>query len=270
MIKHSNYGKSRVRLVKVEREGDRHHFREVTVHIQFTGDYDECYIRGDNSRILPTDTMKNTVYALARTAPLGAIEDFGKRLCLHFLDNNPHLHSVRVELEQAHWSRLGKHSFQRGTEVRTASVVDGKSFNSGLKDLILLNTTDSSFEGYVRDPYTTLKEARDRIMGTSVEASWLYAGTNQDFDTLWQAIRSRLVEVFAGHVSPSVQSTLYAMGEAVLADFPCVEEISLSLPNKHCLLVNLEPFGLDNPNEVFLPVDEPHGLIEATLSREHS
>jgi urate oxidase len=268
MIRHSNYGKSKVRLVKVEREGANHEFRELNVHIQFEGDYDECYISGDNSRILPTDTMKNTVYALAGKAPLGAIEDFGKRLCEHFLEHNEHLHSARVEIEEALWSRLGNHSFQKGMEVRTASILDGHSFNSGLKNLILLNTTDSSFEGYMRDPYTTLKEASDRIMGTAVEAHWLYIDGEHDFDLLWTSVRARLVEVFVGHVSPSVQSTLYAMGEAVLADFPAVEEISLSLPNKHCLLVNLEPFGIDNPNEVFLPVDEPHGLIEATLSRE--
>jgi urate oxidase len=271
VIKTSNYGKSRVRLVKVEREGPVHQLRELNVHIQFTGDYDECYVSGDNSRILPTDTMKNTVYALARKAPLGAVEDFGKRLCDHFLAHNPHLRSVRVEIEEANWLRLGNHSFQQGAEVRTAVVVDGTSFRSGLKDLVLLNTTDSSFEGYVRDPYTTLKEAKERIMATAVEARWKYADGDLDFHSLWNttwtAIRARLIEVFVGHVSPSVQSTLYAMGEAVLAGFPAVEEITLSLPNKHCLLVNLEPFGMDNPNEVFVPVDEPHGLIEATLCR---
>jgi len=267
MIKHSNYGKSRVRLAKVEREGETHSFRELNVHIQFTGDYDECYVSGDNSRILPTDTMKNTVYTLAGKGPLGAIEEFGKRLCDHFLECNPHLRSVRVEIEEAQWSRLGKHSFQKGIEVRTASVIDGKSFHSGVKDLILLNTTDSSFEGYIRDQYTTLKEASDRILGTAVEAAWTYTAGGIDFDVVWHSVRARLVEVFVGHVSPSVQSTLYAMGEAVLAEFPMVEEISLSLPNKHCLLVNLAPFGMENPNEVFLPVDEPHGLIEATLSR---
>ena len=244
-----------------------HQFRELNVHIQFTGDYDDCYVRGDNSRILPTDTMKNTVYALARKRPLGAAEEFGKRLCEHFRANNPHLRSVRVELDEAGWTRLGDHSFRKGKEVRTAVVTDGASVSAGVKDLILVNTTDSSFAGYVRDPYTTLKEARERILGTAVEAAWKYVDGGLDFDAAWSAIRAKLIEVFVGHVSPSVQSTLYAMGEAVLADFAEVEEISLSLPNKHCLLVNLEPFGMDNPNEVFLPVDEPHGLIEATLCR---
>jgi len=267
MIRFSNYGKSRVRLAKVERDGGLHNFRELNVHIQFTGDYDDCYVSGDNSRILPTDTMKNTVYALARTASLGAIESFGARLCEHFLRNNEYLRSVRVEIEETTWSRLGAHSFQKGNEVRTTSVVDGASIVSGIKNLVLLNTTNSSFEGYIHDPYTTLKETSDRILGTAVEASWHYEQGPHDFDALWHAIRAKLVEVFVGHTSPSVQSTLYAMGEAVLAAFPPVEDISLSLPNKHCLLVNLEPFGLDNPNEVFLPVDEPHGLIEATLSR---
>jgi urate oxidase len=267
MLKTSNYGKSRVRLVKVERVGGEYRFREVTVHIQFTGDYGDCYVTGDNSRILPTDTMKNTVYALARKAPLGAIEEFGARLCEHFLTRNRHLHSVTVEMEEARWTRLGPHSFQKGLEVRTAKVVDGKRFEAGVRDLILLNTTDSSFEGFIRDEFTTLKEASDRILGTAVEARWAYAAGTAGFDELWERVRKRLVDVFVGHVSPSVQSTLYAMGEAVLAEIPAVEEISLSLPNKHCLLVNLEPFGMDNPNEVFVPVDEPYGLIEATLRR---
>jgi urate oxidase len=267
MLKTSSYGKSRVRLVKVERHPDRHDFKDLTVHIRFIGAYDDCYLMGDNSRILPTDTMKNTVYALARNSPLGAIEEFGKRLCDHFLAGNPDLESVRIDIEQAEWSRIDRHAFRKGSERRTASVVDGKTFHSGIKDMVVLKTTDSAFEGYIKDQYTTLKETSDRILGTAVEANWRYSTSDLDFDAVWQSVRGRMIEVFAGHVSPSVQSTLYAMGEAVLADFPAIEEISLSLPNKHCLLVNLEPFGLDNPNEVFLPVEEPHGVIEATLGR---
>jgi urate oxidase len=267
MLKSSNYGKSRIRLAKVERHESLHLFREVTVHIQFSGDYDDCYLNGDNSRILPTDTMKNTVYAMARKEPLGAIEEFGKRLCEHFLARNSDLDSVRIEIEEAQWSRLGQHSFQKGTEVRTTTVVNGKIFHAGIKDLILLNTANSSFAGFIRDEYTTLKETSDRILGTAVEANWRYSQTGLKYDDVWAAVRKRLVDVFIAHTSPSVQSTLYAMGEAVLADFADVDEVCLSLPNKHCLLVNLEPFGMDNPNEVFLPIDEPYGLIEATICR---
>jgi urate oxidase len=268
MLKSSNYGKARVRLVKVERYPDRHDFKELKVNIQFSGDYDDCYLTGDNSRILPTDTMKNTVYALARKQPLGSIEEFGKRLCRHFLEKNPRLKSVTIEIEENQWSRIDGHTFQkRGGLLRTAWIRDGRFVDAGLKDLTLLKTTDSSFEGYIKDEYTTLKETSDRIMATAVEAAWRYSRTDIDFNSTWSGIRQCLTDAFAAHVSPSVQSTLYSMGEAVLAAFPVVEEISLSLPNKHCLLVDLTPFGMDNPNEVFLPVDEPQGLIEATLRR---
>ncbi len=268
MLKNSNYGKSRVRLVKVERHPDRHDFKEVTVHIQFTGEYDGCYTNGDNSRILATDTMKNTVYALARAQPVGAIEEFAKRLCNHFRIHNPYMRSVTIDIEESVWSRLAPYAFEKGSEVRTARVVDGTTVEAGVKDLVLLKTTGSAFEGYIKDEYTTLKETSDRILATAVEAAWIYAADSQpDYNAMWRAIRQRMVDVFIAHHSPSVQNTLYAMGEAVLADFPTVEEIHLSLPNKHCLLVDLKPLGLDNPNEVFLPVDEPHGLIEATLVR---
>ena len=268
MLKTSNYGKSRVRLVKVERHLDHHDFKELTVHIQFTGEYDDCYTRGDNSRILATDTMKNTVYALASTQPIGAIEEFGQRLCGHFQARNPYLHSVSIDIEESLWSRLAQHAFHKSIEVRTARVTNGTIIEAGIKDLVILKTTGSAFEGYIQEEYTTLKETTDRILATAVEAAWLYAATTQcDYDATWKAVRQCLIEVFVAHPSPSVQNSLYAMGEAVLAQFPAIEEIHLSLPNKHCLPVDLRPLGLDDRNEVFLPVDEPYGLIEATLSR---
>lgn len=268
MLKSSSYGKSRIRLVKVERYADRHDMKDISVNIHFTGEYDDCYLTGDNSRILPTDTMKNMVYAMARQQPIGSIEEFGKRLCTHFQEHNQYLKSVSIEIEEQQWSRIDGHTFQkRGGLLRTAWIRDGRFVDAGVKDLVLLKTTDSSFEGYIKDQYTTLKEASERIMATSVDAAWVYSRSDIDFDQTWSGVRQCLTDSFTAHVSPSVQSTLYAMGQAVIDGFPMVEQISLSLPNRHCLLVDLSPFGMDNPNEVFLPVDEPHGLIEATLRR---
>ncbi len=267
----NQYGKARVRLVKVERHADQHDLREITVQIAFSGDYEQCYITGDNGRILPTDTMKNTVYALAKQAPLDSVEAFGKRLAAHFLENNPALHQTQITLEETRWSRLNDHAFEKGSDEKRTTAIqatrEGVTVTSGLKDLVLLKTTNSSFYGYIKDPYTTLKEATDRIFATSITATWIYTQTDLPFDKQWARIRQSMVDAFAAHQSLSVQHTLYAMGEAVLSTAPEVEQISLTLPNKHCLLVDLRPFGMENPNEVFLPVDEPHGLIEATLRR---
>jgi urate oxidase len=274
----NDYGKSRVRLLRVSRQSDHHEVRELTLQILFEGDFETAHTKGDNRKILPTDTMKNTVYALARQYPLESPEEFGLHLIEHFLTYNPQTSSVSVTISEEAWTRIsygGKPhatAFARsGQERRTAELRgtrEGTSIRSGLSDLIVLKTTKSAFEGFLRDPYTTLKEDRNRILATSVRAAWLYDGEEVEFNTVWQGVRKSMLETFAEHDSQSLQQTLYAMGEAVLDTFDRIREIRLSLPNKHYNLVDLKPFGLENPAEVFVPVDEPHGLIEATLVRD--
>jgi urate oxidase len=264
------YGKSRVRLIKLARRPDGHDIKEITFQILFQGDFKSCYETGDNSKILPTDTIKNTVYVLARKHDLSSIEEFGMRLAEHFLANNPQVANVRVEMTEHLWSRIGPAAFTRETQKRTALVKGARSgltIEAGIDDLIVLKSSGSAFEGYIRDPYTTLKETKDRIFATAVRATWRYASPNLDFNALWQGVRQLILDTFAAHDSHSVQHTLNALGRKVLAAYPDVAEIQLSMPNKHALLVDLSPFGLDNPNEVFLPIDEPSGYIEATLAR---
>lgn len=264
------YGKSRVRLIKLDRRADRHDLKEITAQILFRGDFQSCYQCGDNSKILPTDTIKNTVYVLARKHEITSIEEFAKLLSNHFLSNNPQVADVRVEMTEHIWSRIAPAAFRRGSEKRTAFVTatrDGVTIEAGIDDLVVLKSSGSSFEGYIRDPYTTLKETSDRILATALRAAWRYASANPDFNALWQAIRQTILDTFAAHESRSVQHTLHAVGKQVLACFPDVDEIQFSMPNKHALLVDLSPFGLDNPNEVFLPIDEPSGYIEAKLAR---
>ena len=144
---------------------------------------------------------------------------------------------------------------------------EGLSVRSGLTDLVILKTTGSGFENYIRDEYTTLKETRERIFGTSVTADWVYRSPDPSYGTNWHSVRGTILEVFATHESLGVQHTLYAMAEAILDRVNTIAEIHIAMPNKHCLLVDLSPFGMENSNEVFLPIDEPHGLIEATLKR---
>lgn len=274
----NNYGKSRIRLLRVVRQDGRHDIRELTLAISFAGDFETAHTKGDNSKILPTDTMKNTVYALARQYPVEAVEDFSLHLIEHFLTYNPQVARVGIAAEETLWNRIvigGKPHASAflcpGAEQRTAALTgtrEGATIRAGIADLIVLKTAKSAFEGFLRDPYTTLKEDRNRILSTSIHADWLYESGEIEFSQHWHGIRQTILETFAEHGSESLQHTLYAMGEVVLNNFERVREIRLSLPNKHFNLVDLSPFGMDNPAEVFLPTDEPHGLIEATLRRE--
>ncbi len=273
----NNYGKQAVRLVTVRRRPDRHELQDVTVGIRFEGDFLAAYADGDNSGVLPTDTMKNTVYALAAQHPFDDIEDFGLALSDHFLSNNPRAARVHIDLTEHLWEPIElngaahPHAFRKGaSEQRIAMVTrdrEGARLLAGIEDLVVLKTTKSAFEGFPRDRYTTLKETSDRILATAVRATWRYSRPNVAFGILWREVRRLLLETFADHDSRSVQHTLYAMGEAVVETLD-IEEISISMPNKHHLPVDLTPFKLENRNEIFVATAEPYGLIEGTVRRK--
>jgi urate oxidase len=267
----NNYGKSRVRVLKVTRHADRHDIAELTVNVQFEGDFDAVHLSGDNSAVLPTDTMKNTVNALAKAWSGEQIENFASQLTQHFLANNPQVQRVRIEIAQTEWTRMAQHAFTRGSEEkRTTQVAATRTavdIESGVENLIVLKTAGSAFEGYKKDRYTTLKETADRVFATAIKATWTYRNPQVEFGQCWQQARAAILQTFIERDSPSVQHTAYAMGEAVLEAVPDITAIRLSLPNKHCLLIDMAPFGLDNPNEIFVPTDEPYGLIEVSLQR---
>ncbi len=266
-----------MRLVQVLRRPDRHDLRDLTVAVTFQGDYDASYTGGDNSTVLPTDTMKNTVYALAAQEPVGEPEAFGLRLARHFLDRNTRLTRVRLDLSEHGWGRIprgerehGQAFVQKGSGTRTASVEatrDGLTVTAGVADLVIMKTAHSAFTGFPRDEYTTLPETRDRLLATALSATWRYTTDDLDFGPAWRAVRTTLLEVFAEHRSASVQHTLFAMGQGVLDAVADVAEIRLVMPNRHHLPIDLSPFGLPNRNEVFVATEEPHGLIDATLVR---
>ncbi len=277
-IIHNNYGKARVRLMKVARQDEWHELQNLTVKIAFEGDFTDVHTVGDNSLVLPTDTMKNTVYTLSQqTQEIEKIEVFALRLADYFLTNNNQVTRVVVEIAEHDWTRIAvggephQHSFTKdGDEKRTTKVSvtrDGETVESGIEDLIVLKTTKSGFVGFIKDCFTTLPEATDRIFCTSVKADWRYANTHAATGDAWQNIRQTIIETFAEHDSLSVQHTLYAMGEAVLEKFSDITEIAFSLPNIHCLPIDFTRFGLENDNRIFVPTDEPHGLIEARLTR---
>ncbi|MBC6448788.1 factor-independent urate hydroxylase [Actinokineospora xionganensis] len=267
----NQYGKAETRLVRVDRDGDTHAISDLNVTTTLAGDLAATHLTGDNSGVLPTDTQKNTVYAFARDG-VGEIEDFALRLVRHFVTTTDEIKKARVRIEQYSWDRIAAtgHSFARGAGTRTATATcDGESawVVSGVADLVVLNTTGSEFHGFPRDRYTTLPETHDRILATAVTANWRHTSTERDWAQAFAGARDRLLTAFADTHSLSLQQTLHAMGERVLEGDDDLAEVRLTLPNKHHFLVDLAPFGLDNPGEVFHAADRPYGLIEGTVRR---
>jgi urate oxidase len=261
----NQYGKAETHLVRVVRDGDVHSVRDLLVSVALSGSLEAVHVSGDNAAVLATDTQKNTVYAFAREHGVGTPEAFGALLARHFLGGA--ITRARVEVREAAWTRLADRAFvQSDRACRVAVVVaeaDATWYASGVAGLVVLKTSDSEFHGFPRDRYTTLVETTDRVLATEVSARWRHDGS-ASFDDA----RRALLECFAAHRSLSLQQTLYAMGSAVLETCPAVEEVRLSMPNKHHFVVDLAPFGLENPNEVFHADDRPYGLIEGVVLRD--
>jgi len=282
----NQYGKAENRVVRIYRDTPRHDIRDVNVSTSLRGDFAAAHLHGDQATVLPTDSQKNTCYAFAKSKGLGAIEDYALTLATHFVDDVAPVSGARIEVEEYFWDRIlvdgaeHDHAFvRRGQEVRTAVVtVDGKPGSqqawvvSGLKDLIVLKSTGSEFHGFLRDEYTTLAETTDRVMATSLTARWRYLATDPavgtDWDAAYAGVRAILLSRFASVHSLALQQTLWEMGKAVLEAYPAVAEVKLSAPNKHHFVVDLSPFGLENPNEVFHADDRPYGLIQASVLRD--
>lgn len=273
------YGKSRVRVMKVLRDGATHTIKELDAAVALSGDFETSYTlpEGDNSKVVATDTMKNTVNVLAHEHLGRESERFALVLGGHFLGRYAQVKQVRVELAERVWNRLqigGKphpHSFLQAENAqpftRLTISADEQRLESGVRDLLILKSTGSGFEGFPRSEFTTLPETSDRIFATSLEATWRWAGEPADYAAANAAIVAAMLKPFAENYSPAVQTTLFEMGTAALAACAEISEITLAMPNKHCLLINLQPFGRENRNELFVPTDEPHGQIEATIAR---
>ncbi len=274
----NRYGKSRVRLSRITRHGDRHDFNEWTVQVLLQGDFERSFTAADNSRILPTDTMKNTVYSVARESKAATIEEFAQELVDYFLSNNPQVSRASVEIWEKSWERLQVNGRAEpatfklgGPEKHTVHAMREQggawSIASGIDGLTILKTTKSAFTGYIKDKLTTLKPATDRIFGTCATVRWEYASATPDYAEVRARILQALLGEFAAHDSMSVQHTLFDMGKAALEAAPEIARITLTMPNLHHLLADLSAFGQDNPNHIFVPIDEPHGTIEATIER---
>jgi urate oxidase len=275
----NSYGKSSVRVMKVQRDRPLHDVMEWKVEVLLSGNFESCFTEGDNSAILPTDTMKNTVYSRARESAAECIEDFALELAAFFLSRNPQVEHVGINIASTAWEHAvvqGKphpSTFIRGSsESQTTAVTCAQggeaSVTSGLENLVVLKTANSGFEGFLRDSLTTLPETADRLLGTSMRAQWKYQSGLLPFDELRGKLRETLIAAFAEHDSKSVQHTLYAMAQAALEAAPEILDMELAMPNKHCLLVDLSRFGQTNPNQIFVPTDEPYGDIVARIIRK--
>jgi urate oxidase len=273
VLRHNSYGKQHVRLTKVMRHAERHELMELSADIHLEGDFAAAYTDGENSKIIATDSMKNTVYVLAKEKNFENIETFATFLARHFKTAYRQVRIATIGIQQMLLQRIDPHTFIGGSsERRTCSAKVGEKLDQleltgGITGLQVLKTADSEFSNFVKDRYRTLPDASDRIFATSVEADWTYSG-EPDFDQAYAAIRASLLQTFAGHHSLSVQQTLMEMGKAALAACPAIRSIRLAMPNQHRIGFNLEPFGLKNENDIFVPVDEPYGLITGVVERK--
>lgn len=274
----NRYGKAEVRLVRVVRADASHHeITDLDVSIALSGDLSATHLTGDNANVLPTDTMRGIVYSFARDEPVGEIEEFALRLARHFTAAYAPVDTARVRIHAYPWERIAAtdgphpHAWTRGTGTRYAGVLadaDGAHVVSGLDDVTVLKSTGSEFHGFLTDPYTTLTPTDDRILATSVRARWRHRAAAADWADSFRRARATLLRVFAETHSLALQQTLYTMGEAVLTEQPELAEVRLTLPNKHHFLVDLAPYGQDNPGEVYYAADRPYGLIEGTVLRD--
>lgn len=274
----NSYGASRVHVVKVRRVQDRHDLKELSVDVQLTGDFEASYESGDNRNIVAADTIRNTVYALSKLYASEQIEQFGQQLIDHFLTDHAQVRRVRVEVAEDLWEQIpfgGKPhpwSFAPVGRERRIAIVTGTReavlVEAGLDRLRVIKTAGAGFQGYARDPFTTLEETSDRILATEVKATWQYSDNEIPFAVYWHGVREAIVETLVEHESRSMQNTLHSIAEAVLERYGDIAEIHLWVPNQDFRLVDLSKFGLDNNNEVFVPAEEPYELIEARLRRE--
>ncbi|XP_053549285.1 uricase [Bombina bombina] len=285
---HTGYGKNAVKVLRIKRDGKQHFIKEIEANVQLTLKSKKDYLEGDNSDIIPTDTIKNTVYALSKLKGIKTIEEFALDVANHFLTSFDHVTEAKIYIQEAPWKRMEKngighvHAFIYSPEGIRFCEVEQKYggrpvIYSGIKELRILKTTQSGFEGFLKDRYTTLPEVKDRCFSTVVNCKWKYSTSKVvDFDNIWKIIKETILDKFAGpydkgEYSPSVQKTLYDIQVLSLAKIHEIEEIEIILPNKHYFTMDLSKMGLTNQDEVLLPLDNPYGNIAGTLRRkQHS
>lgn len=271
------YGKEQVRVLKILRDGPVHTIREIEVSVLLAGNFERSYTAGDNSQVVLTDTIKNTINCLTKEQLGAEVEPFALVVGRHFVASYVQVKKATIEIRERRWNRMEiggqphPHAFAAGSNARSftrAICTAGKDeVSCGIRDLVILKSTGSGFENYPKCKYTTLPETSDRILATSFSGTWIFSATPASYREANETIFAAMTKAFAENFSPSAQTTVFQMAEAALAACPDISRIDLSMPNKHFIPINLTPFGLENRNDVFLPTEEPFGLIEASVAR---
>jgi urate oxidase len=274
---HKTYGKDQVRVMRIDRQHDRHEVRELTVRAMVTGNFDGAFTHADNSTSVATDTVKNIINVVARENLTLNTELFCAAVAQRLLDTYKSVETATVTGRETKWARLTVdgtphvHSFQLDNNgkpfAKVVATRSGNTVESGVSGFTFLKSTQSGWENYIQDKYTTIPETPDRIASTAMEASWRWRATPADYEAANAKILATLLNVFATTYSCSIQDSLYRMGIAALEAVTELSDISMACPNKHYLLVNLAPFGLENNNQVFVATSEPSGQIECTVGR---
>lgn len=273
----NTYGKGRVRIARVLRDGERHEVRELTVQTMLDGDFAASYTEGDNKAVIATDTIKNLTNIVAREQPGACAELFAQALAQRLLDRYVEVARATVTCHETRWARAviagapHPHSFvldPNGTPyAQVAASRNGAAVISGITGFTFMKSTQSGWAGYVQDECTTLGETTDRLLATAMDATWTWNAAPADYPAANANILSVMLEEFATTYSRGVQDSLFRMGEAALAAVPELQTVAMACPNKHYIPVNLAPFGLSSDNAVFTPTDEPHGQIECVVGR---
>jgi urate oxidase len=273
----NRYGKAKVRVLKKLRENGIDTFKELEVKVILEGTFDTAYTAGDNREVVATDTLKNTVNVFAYEKLGVETEPFVLELTAHFLDKYPQASGVEIETEERVWERITVDGSPSPTNFSVAGKVVPTTYvtrsrnqleiNSGIRGLVILKSADSGFAGFHRDEFTTLPDTEDRLLATSLTSQWLYGTKPADYRETNARVVETMLSAFGSKKSPSVQTTLYEMGKAALAACSEIDRISLTMPNLHCLLIDLSPFQRQNQNTLFLPTDAPQGWIEGTVAR---
>ena len=274
----SRYGKGRVRVMRVHRQGEYNEVRDLSVQVMLEGGFGCAYTNADNRTSVATDTIKNIVYIVARENMQAETESFAQALAGRFLERYEQVASVRVTTAETRWTRASfdgaphPHSFTLDGNGKPAAEVvatrQSAAITSGIAGYTLMKSTQSGWVDYVMDEYTTLAPTADRIAATAMDASWTWRATPAGYAEANAAILSTMLREFATTYSHSVQDSLYRMGEAALAAVPELATVRMACPNKHYIPMNLDRFGLSADNMIFIATDEPHGQIECQVGRE--
>jgi urate oxidase len=266
-----------MRMLRIMRRGDRHDPKELTVSFRFEGDFAAAFRDGRSDVLVPGEALKNLTHRMAREHGTVEIEEFGLALCERVLSGHPLITKARVEITEGSWSRLdagGKSQGQAfvagGPERKTATVTSNGTqvaVVSGIEHLTLMRT--AGFAPATREESDDGRtDGLQRLLVGSLSARWTYASADVTFRPYRQGVRAAVIETFAWHASRSVQHTLYSMAEVVLAAYQEIADMTLALHERPYRPADLFSEGLENPDDLFVALEEPLGVVEVTVERD--